>query len=197
MTSVAEINLNQEFLRAIGSDGIEYTIRPFEWNLARVEEYYHKFEKYHIFSDDIPKDPEAFLVYIGSAGTLWFEAVRCSDEVSVGLMYLTDLRPSWTERRYISAFFHAITWDAKAAKRLPVAKAFIKTVFRIFGLHRLESAVPLKYGGAIRTLKRLGFKEEGTIREGRRYNGVWFNVLLLSILEHEVSDNGAGKTDNP
>lgn len=190
-------NLDQELLRATGSDGVEYKIRPFEWNLTKVEDYYRRFEKYHIFSDDIPKSPESFMAYVGLAGTIWFEAIRCSDGENVGLLYLTDLRPSWVEKRYISAFFHAITWDAKAAKRLPVARAFIKAVFALFGLHRLESAVPLKYGGAIRTLKRLGFKEEGVLREARKYDGKWFGVLMLSILDHEVSNGGPGQTDHP
>lgn len=180
-----------ELLRVAGQDGIEYIIRPFEWNLAKVEEYYHRFEKYHIFSDDIPRSPEGFLAYVSSAGTIWFEVIKNENQENVGLMYLTDLRPSWVERRFIDAFFHAVTWDAKAAPRLPVAREFIKMVFKLFGLHKLQSAVPLKYGGAIRTLKRLGFKEEGTLREARRYNGVWFGVLLLSILEHEVSNGGS------
>lgn len=179
-----------EFVRATGEDGIEYIIRPFEWSLERVESYYHRFKSYHIFSDDIPDTSEAFITYVGLAGTLWFEGVRADTEENVGFVYLSDMQPSWNEKRYLSAFFHAVTWDAKAAHRRAVAKAFIRQVFKVFRLHRLQAAVPAKYGGAIRTLKKLGFADEGRLRKARKYDGVWFDVILLAMLEGEGNGNG-------
>lgn len=176
-----------EFLRETGEDGIQYIIRPFEWSLDAAEMYYRRFQGYHIFSDDIPKTPESFIAYVGLAGTLWFEGVRADTEENVGFVYLTDMQPSWTDKRFLSAFFHAVTWDAKAAWRQAVAKAFIRRVFKVFGLHRLQAAVPMKYGGAMRTLKKLGFVEEGRLVKARKYDGVWFDVLLLSIVEDELN----------
>lgn len=176
-----------ELLRETGEDGVEYIIRPFRWSLEQTEYYYSRFKSYHIFSDDIPDSPESFIAYVGLTGTLWFEGVRADTEENVGFVYLTDMQPSWNEKRFLSAFFHAVTWDAKAAWRQAVAKAFIRRVFKVFGLHRLQAAVPMKYGGAIRTLKKLGFVEEGRLVEARRYDGIWFDVLLLSILEGELN----------
>jgi RimJ/RimL family protein N-acetyltransferase len=139
-----------------------------------------------VFSDDIPKTPDGFLAYVGLLGSLWFEVICLPTEENVGFLYLSDMLRSFTDKRYLTASFHAIVWDAKAGKRLSVARAFIRQVFRVFRLHRLQAVIPLTRGGAIRITKKLGFKEEGTLREARRYNGVWFGVLLLSLLESEV-----------
>src|SRR6267378_2440407 len=179
-----------EFLRETGEDGVEYIIRPFRWSLEAAEHYYRRFKDYHIFSDDIPDTPESFIAYVGLAGTLWFEGVRADTGENVGFVYLTDMQPSWKEKRFLSAFFHAVTWDAKAAHRRAVAKAFIRQAFKVFKLHRLQAAVPAKYGGAIRTLKKLGFTDEGRLIKARKYNGIWFDVILLAMVEGEVNGNG-------
>jgi RimJ/RimL family protein N-acetyltransferase len=151
-----------------------------------VERYLQEFVRFHIFTDDVPKTVEAFLTTLN--GSLWFEMVPQGTDENVGFMYLTDFIPSLTEKRFLSATFHAVTWDAKAAPRRQLARQFIREMFRRFHLHRLQAAVPLNRGGAIRTLKKIGFKDEGIMRDAVRYNGTWYGVLLLSILEQEVSN---------
>lgn len=180
------LQLPNEILHEFGTDGVDYIIRPYQWDLASAEKYLGEFIRCKLISDTVPKDLDGFLVSMVGSKTLWFEAVNSYTGENVGFFYLTDLIPSHTEKRFVSATFHAVVWDGKAHSRIGVGKAFIKRVFEMFRLHRLQAIIPLNRGGAIRNLKRLGFKDEGVLREAVAYNGDWFSVLILSILEGEV-----------
>lgn len=182
-----------ELFRGTGLDNQEYRVIPFEWTLEKAERYCKEFTKHKIFSDDVPRDLDSFLTTMLSSNSLWFEVVG-QDGENYGFMYLTEFIPSLTEKRFISATFHAVTWDGKAAPRIEIAKEFIRRMFRTFRLHRLAAVIPLPKGGAIRMVKRMGFKEEGVIREAMRYGGQWVNHLLLSVLESEVGESGTGST---
>lgn len=166
---------------------VDYTIRPLVWDLQKVETYAPRFLKVGVFSDDIPQDVYGFLRYVLATKSLWWEIIRESTKESLGFIYLSDMMPSWTEKRYISAHMHAIVWDAKMAPLHPAGKGFILWAFKWFRLHKLYVAIPAKFGGSIRNAKKIGFREEARLREARRYNGVWFDVILLSLLEQEVA----------
>lgn len=183
MSSLA-VRSAPEIFRCVGMDGIEYVVRPYQWSLERMEKYFKEFERFKIFTDDVPKTVEGFMATM--MGSLWFECVNSLTDENVGFMYLMDFMPSQTEKRFLSATFHAITWDAKAAPRLQVGKDFIRWAFHQFKLHRLMVLVPLTKGGAIRMIRRLGFKDEGVMREAMRYGGIWVGILILSMLEGEV-----------
>jgi hypothetical protein len=174
-----------EFVKGLGDDGVEYTIQPFNWDVDKACHYYPLIKGFGIHSDDIPDSVEGFLTYVVAARSLWFEVLNDKGE-NVGFIYLSDLLKSFTENRYINATFHAITWDAKAAPRRVIAGKFIRKIFEVLRLHRLTAMIPAKFTGAIRTAKKLGFKDEGRLRAFRRYNNVWFDVIVLSILESEV-----------
>lgn len=184
MTSVAEYL--PEIVRN-GDDFVDYVIRPYSWNLLRVEQHTPRFMKVGIFSDDIPKDTFGFLRYVLSSGTLWFEIAKKESGEHIGFIYLSDLLPSWTEKRYISAYCHALVWNARVGALHSLGRDFIKMAFSWLRLHKLCMSIPAKFGGAIRHARQLGFVDEGRIRKARRYNGVWFDVIHLSILEDEVA----------
>ena len=179
-----------ELLRGIGKDGIEYVIRPFEWSLDRALGYYERFAAFGLISDHVPKNMQGFIRTMVGSFSLWFEMVRTDSGENVGFIYLTDMCPSLTEKRYLSATIHAVTWDSKASPRLDLAKRFLVNLFRMFKFHRLQMVIPCNRGGAIRMAKRLGFKDEGVMRSSVSYKGIWFNTLLLSLLEGEV-ENGS------
>lgn len=190
MLAVAD-QLAPELLRGRGDDGVEYIIRPFHWNLEKVDQYLERFIRFNIFTDNIPKTEQGFIATMVGSQSIWFEMVKAETEENVAFLYLSDFVTSLTEKRFISATFHAVTWDAKAAPRRELARQFLACMFRQFKLHRIQAAVPLNRAGAIRTLKRMGFQEEGVMREAVRYYGQWFDVLLMSILEGEVSNGRA------
>lgn len=179
------------FVSGVGSDGQTYVVRPVEWTLEKVDEYYEKFKPHRILSDDMPQGREGFEQFVLASGALWFELVMLGEDCNcdskcVGILYVADFVQSMTTQRFLSASFHMSLWDSKVSPRLPVLRKFVQEIFRCFNLHRLEMEIPLFAGGAIRLAKKSGFVEEGVRRFARRYNGQWWNVLHLAMLKGEV-----------
>lgn len=179
-----------ELVRALGEDGEEYVVRPAEFSLPDLENLWKRFSAYNVGMDDVA-DWDSFLRYIRAAEPVWFEGVKAETGAQVGLIYLDNFLPMWVGGPgYVQAQFHAVAWDHDASNRLPVLKAAVKRLFELFRLHRMEARVPTSRGGAIRVLKRLGFQEEGRLREVRRHHNEWWDIVILSLLDHEVN-NGA------
>jgi len=175
------------FVEAFGTDGCLYSITPLAWDLAKVQSYYERFQKYKIFSDDVmPRNLKEFERFVLLSSGLWFEMNDEHKGETIGLLYLMDFAQSPNTGEFLSASFHMSVWDAKVSTRLPVLRQFVRAIFAQFKLHRLEMEIPLFAGGAIRLAKKSGFTEEGVRRKARRYDGVWFGVLHLSMLDSEV-----------
>lgn len=174
----------------VGLDGVTYVVVPLQWTLPAIELYWEKFRPYKILSDDIQQDKVGFENFVLRSGALWFEVKDKATDESKGIMYVADFAQSFTENRFLSASFHVSMWDSKIGNRMPVLKAAVRAIFARFRLHRLEMEIPLFAGGAIRVAKKSGFVEEGVRRQARRYNGQWWNVLHLAMLETEVPQNG-------
>ena len=175
----------RELTQATGTDGRLYQVHGMSWDLAKVESYWGKISKFSIFSDDMDKTPIGFLRFVLGGGALWFEIVDVVDQEVVGLMYLTDMSQG-VSNTLIEATWHAMVWDAKAGPRRPIFRAAIKALFEQFGFHRLRAEIPLHFGGVIRQARKIGFNAEGRLRESKQYNGIWFDALLLSILDKEA-----------
>lgn len=173
-----------------GLDGVVYIVVPLLWTLPAVDMYWEKFRPYKILSDDVQQDRNGFENFVLRSGALWFEIQDKSTGTALGIMYVADFVPSFTEHRFLSASFHISMWDSKIGPRMPVLKAAVRAIFAQFKLHRLEMEIPLFAGGAIRVAKKAGFVEEGVRRQARRYNGKWWNLLHLAMLETEVPTNG-------
>ena len=174
-----------ELTRGRGTDGREYIVTPVSWTLKKVEECWGHITNFHIFSDDVDKSVEGFLNFVLGSGALWFEIVDAETSEAIGLMYLTDVKKSYTGSM-TEACWHSMVWDAKAGPRRPIAQDAVRAIFRTFGFHRLRAEIPMHFGGVIRQAKKLGFKEEGRLREAKQYNGIWYDALILSILAKEV-----------
>lgn len=179
-----------DLVQVYGDDNVLYRVRSLVWDLETIQRYWMKFLNYRILSDDIPQTQAGFERFVVSSGALWFEVVDAVSDADLGVMYVADFVPSMTENRFLSASFHISMWDAKMSTRMPVFRAVARELFNRFKLHRLEMELPLFAGGAIRLAKKAGFVEEGVRREARRYNGVWWGVLHLAMLESEVPSNG-------
>jgi RimJ/RimL family protein N-acetyltransferase len=174
-----------ELATATGLDNHEYSVAPMAWNLAKVEEYWKKISNFSIFSDEVERTSDGFLNIVTGLGALWFEIMDLTDHEVVGLMYITDIVKG-ANNTFASAVWHAMLWDAKAGPRRPILKASVRALFRKFGFHRLQAEIPCNHGGVIRAARKIGFTPEGRLREHRRYNGVWYDSVVLGILEHEV-----------
>lgn len=186
-------------VEARGADGILYAIRSMEWDLTKIEKAWARWEPLGVIPDDFPHNVDGFYTFVTGTGALWFEVINDRTDEQVGLIFINELAFSITRNRYTQALFHAIMWDGKAGVRRELGKRFLIWLFDRFGFHRLQAEIPLKFGGAIRTLQRMGFKMEGTLREARQFDGEWYNVLVLGLLDHEVRNErpvqtGAGRS---
>jgi RimJ/RimL family protein N-acetyltransferase len=168
-----------------GTDGHTYNVAPTEWSLALVHECWDHIKQFNIFSDEVERSEEGFLAAVVGLHAVWFSIADEDLSQLAGLMYLTDVI-SGAKGTLASATWHAMLWDAKAGPRRPVLKAAVRALFRKFGFHRLQAEIPCNHGGVIRAARKIGFVPEGRLREARRYNGVWYDAVILGLLEHEV-----------
>ena len=67
----------------------------------------------------------------------------------------------------------------------------IQYLFKSLGLHRLQLLTRLENQAAISLYAKIGFKEEGILRDALFRDGVYSNLILMSMLssEWEGSDN--------
>lgn len=175
-----------ELVRQVGTDQHTYVIRPMIWTIDNINEAWDRYKRFGILSDDVPQNVQGFGMFVVGNGSIWFEIYDETENRQVGLIYLNEFARSPLKKNYIQALFHAVMWDGKISVRKELGRMFLREIFARFGFHRLQAEIPLKFGGAIRALRKMGFKVEGELRQARQYKGEWFNVLVLGILESEV-----------
>ncbi len=86
---------------------------------------------------------------------------------------------------------------ANPFERLPYAavvleKALLKLAFEVANLHTLKLEVIENNERAIKFYKRMGFKEEGRLREFVYREGRWLDVIIMGMTEEEYK-NAYGK----
>jgi RimJ/RimL family protein N-acetyltransferase len=62
--------------------------------------------------------------------------------------------------------------------------------FQELGLHRISAAIGPDNAPSIAVVRRLGFTEEGTIRDHVFTNGAWRDSILYSVLAGEWNQDG-------
>ena len=65
------------------------------------------------------------------------------------------------------------------------ARAATDRGFQKMGLHRIDARVYVENQPSIRLLQRLGFKQEGTLRDYFRLSGTFYDHFVFSLLAGE------------
>ena len=65
------------------------------------------------------------------------------------------------------------------------AGAMVEFGFRDLGLHRISSWCIAGNTASARVLERLGFRQEGRLRQNEYFNGRWWDTLLYALLADE------------
>lgn len=128
-----------------------------------------------MFSDHDMKDPETFLQLFldPSTITFWVE-----DGGFITLKHVL---------RGQKAEFHACFWDKHLSSRTDLLKSLLAWMFMELELERVETFVATYARAVHRFLtKRLGFHEEGVMRQAWRHKGMLHDMHILSILRSEV-----------
>lgn len=121
----------------------------------------------------------------------WF--VGLENEV-VGSVSLKNISHSmgYAEIGYGIAESHHRRGIATAAVRLLVDKVFAETTLR-----RLIAFVHDQNQASCRVLEKLGFKEEGILREHYMINGEPKDEVIYGLLRREWSEQESGRSDDP
>lgn len=157
-------------------------VRPTELSLERLKFIWNKLKDYKVlFNDWVRDDFEAFINHFvvqvngepQAAGLMW-------DIDDVGMFILNDIVPA------VSASAHYTFWDGRSNGRIELSRMMLQYVFNEYQFKRIESRVPLYAKGALAMIERVGFIQEGRIRDAALYEGEWFDVNVYSILPEDL-----------
>ncbi|MHC1708966.1 MAG: GNAT family N-acetyltransferase [Methanomassiliicoccales archaeon] len=108
--------------------------------------------------------------------------VELRTERPMGLIELSHIQPM-SDSAQIS-----LIWGEKSDEELVTESLILAAgyAFNSQGLHRLWTRVPAREKGMIGTFRKVGFKEEGLLREDHFGDGTWQDSVLLSLLSAEA-----------
>ncbi len=137
------------------------------------------------FLDDTIRNPYTFEQIIGAPDTIAFLIGRPAQ----GIMWAFSVTTRENEAGETEGFHAGVAialWGKEAMGRVDLIRAAIKSVFKSKNLHRMFALICTENAPALALAKRIDFREEGTIRQGMRYSGVWHDVAMLGLLRNEV-----------
>ena len=71
------------------------------------------------------------------------------------------------------------------------ARAIVDFGFNELRLHRISAECIAENTGSIKVLQKLGFTQEGRLRQNDYFKDRWWDTLLFGILKHEWRSNSA------
>jgi len=120
--------------------------------------------------------------WVESADDSEVSLLVCADGESVGTVALSDINETWGHAE-VGYWIAPDSWGegyATAATRLLVGYAFDQR-----RLHKLNAHVFEFNAGSCRVLEKVGFAEEGRLREEAFIDGNYVDVLRYGLLEGE------------
>lgn len=135
-----------------------------------------------LFSDETKGKFKPFFYTLVNPAATWFEVRRRGDDTPRGLVYFTQIIP------HFDAQGHFTFWDKIAGGREPFILFLVEWIMDRYSLHRISAQVPPYQAGVIRFIKRLGFEQEGEIREAVNYKGRKFPLILFGMTKDEVDE---------
>jgi RimJ/RimL family protein N-acetyltransferase len=173
----------ESFCRERELEIIRY-VRPTELSLERLRFIWDKLKDFKVlFNDHVAGDFQAFINHFivqvdgeyTAAGLMW-------DVDDVGMFFLNEIRPA------ISGTAHFTFWDKRTKGREDLCRDMIRYVFDTYKFVRIETRVPLYAKSALAATERIGFIQEGRLRDSVLYEGKWFDVNVYSILPRDLDE---------
>ena len=104
------------------------------------------------------------------------------DEKLIGQTAFKSIR--WFNRKAeLSLFIHPDYQGKKIGSR--ILEALIGHAFMHLNLHRLEAEIIEYNPAAIRLVEKMGFVNEGRLREARYFDGKYYDILRYGLLKSE------------
>jgi len=159
-------------------------VRPTELSLKRLEFIWEKLKDFDVlFNDYVKGDFSAFVDHfvkqkdgeLTAAGLMW-------DVDDVGMFFLNEIKPA------ISGTAHFTFWDQKFRGREVLCRKMLRYVFETYKFKRIEIRVPVYARHTMAAVERIGFIQEGRLRDISLYKGKWFDTNLYSILPSDLEE---------
>ena len=147
----------------------------------KVKELWEQASQFDVlFSDWTKGRIEPFLSALLSKNAVWFEFYDTIEVKPVGVAYVTQVHNGF------DAVGHFTFWDKTAKGREPIVRNLMRRVFNTYDLHRMTAKIPVYQKGVLAFARRLGFEEEGRVREAVIYKENWNDLILLGIVRDEL-----------
>lgn len=149
----------------------------------KIQEIWLEYSQHDVlFSDYTAGSVEPFLDMLFDPRAIIAEVFRVDNGLPYGLVMMNRVIPRF------DALGHFNLWDSKVRGKEIIFWRMMELWMNEFDLHRLSAETPVFMRGVIRMIERLGFKEEGTRREGTIHKGEWMDLKMYGILRSELED---------
>jgi RimJ/RimL family protein N-acetyltransferase len=112
-----------------------------------------------------------------------FSIRTVQDDVLVGSLGIKDIM--WSNRN--CSFFIGIGEAAYRGRGMgrEALELMLRWIFLEMNMHRVGLEVMAYNEAALRTYRRIGFQDEGRLRQFVMRDGIWHDILLMSLLHEE------------
>lgn len=128
-----------------------------------------------------------FTRYLADESQRHFAVIPKGQQLPVGLVTLNDI-DQINQKAEIGVFIGELNWQGKGIAHDAV-KAVMDYAFTELNLRRLQLRVLSTNTRAIRLYHKLGFLEEGRLREAQFTKGGFIDVLVMGCLKNEWYQN--------
>lgn len=147
----------------------------------KIRDLWAQASKYPVlFSDYTNGKFEPFYWTLVNPVSVWFEVSKEGEETPIGLLYSHNIHPT------LDATAHISFWDRRAKGREPLILFVTEWLMDRFSLMRINATIPPYQRGVIRFMKRLGFVEEGEMRDAALYNGRPWGMKMFGLTRSDL-----------
>jgi len=157
---------------------------------AKVRMIWEKMCELQVFDDFCKGEFVWFMQRLAAPDSVWFE-LHVEGEW-VGVLFAEQIRLPW------DANVHIFFWDKKLRGRVELVQEMIRWLFTHLKLKRLATTAPTYAKATIKFIRRLGFIEEGLLRQSYLYKGVLYDEHLFGMLQSDMDAltlNGGGNDE--
>lgn len=133
-----------------------------------------------LFTDYTNGKFEPFLLNLMNPRSIWVEMFDTDVDAPVGVMMVTNVIINF------DAEGHFAVWNSQARGKEELCLMMMRYCFERYNLHRMTAKIVPYMRGTIRFAKRLGFVEEGEMREAVVREGKWFSLQMFGITRDEL-----------
>jgi len=149
----------------------------------KIAELWKEFSKHDVlFTDYTEGKFEPFLLNLMNPRAIWVEIFNVEEQKPVGVMMMTNIILGF------DCEGHFAVWDSKARGKEGICLKMMEFCFNRYNLHRMTAKIVPYMKGTIRFAKRLGFIEEGEMREAVVRSGEWFSLKMFGITRSELEE---------